>query len=345
MATLISEIITNVKRRASIPDNQVSFTDADLLSFAQDAFNEVVYPEILSWNEEFFLVRDSIAVRNSSNELKLTNQIIPFPARCFGRELREVKYKNSSGALVNVPMMNLEDQDFGDGAYTYSFTQAAPCMYVFGDEIRILGNLDNLNGQFELTYPMKPQVLVNSATLHGSITNITYTSPTATFTIATNGADLETYFPAASVTTKIFDVMRRSSGTILFPNIAFSRGGATSLTTAALTENQILNLKIYQAGEYPVAGGYDSDLYLMPANKTNYTPIADEADPYLVLAIVDRYLEAIGDTEGMQVNAAKMDKARKSIIKALAKRIVGEPKVITNRRGIKAFFRSRARGF
>jgi hypothetical protein len=116
-------------------------------------------------------------------------------------------------------------------------------------------------------------------------------------------------------------------------------GTNPTLTTTELTEEEANTLKAFQQGGMPVTQ-YGASLLLLPAEQNNYAPLPPELENLFVLATCGRYLESVGDTEGLAVTESKMRDAEKAAGKALGKRITGEAKVIANRRGVRAFLAS-----
>lgn len=335
---LISTLLTQVKRRVSIPDGSPTDTDATLLSFAQESLTEEVWPWLIALNEEFCIVEKTIPMVVSGIHV-YPQAVIPFPARAFGRNFREVKYLDTAGNVFNCPLANLEDRDlFLRSPSQYGSFSGAPAFYVLGDQIQILALAESVTGSFWLTFPVQPPALVSSATLATDIVNIAYASGTTTFTVSTTGADFNTYCPDTSPdTVQRFDLFRRASGSILRVDLICTRTGATTLTTTDLSENEANNLKTFQQGEsFTNVAEYTPSLVLMPAEQNNYFPLPQELETVFILTVAGRYLESVGDTEGLQVNELKLKKAEGAAGKALGKRITGECKVITNRRGVRA---------
>jgi len=339
MTALISDIITSVKNRVSVPDAGPASQAAYLLEFVQASLDEIVTPEIFSYNEEFNEHIEIVPLRDSSGNLRYPGGIVPFPSRAYGKNLREVKYRSPSGQLFNCPLISIEEIDLFQPTtstnynYTGSFAIA-----VRNDDLLLIASDATLFGQLEVTYSVKTPTLVNSATLHGSITNAIYSNGTTALTITSAGADFDAAFPVLS--TRRLDVFRSSSGSWIELNLIATRTAVGTVTTTGFTADQVTSLNVYQTGGFSqITSGFPAELVLLPAERINYSPIPSEADNFLILATCSRVLEAVGDTEGLQVNEMKMEKMRKNLSKILAKRVTGKPKVIANRRGLRAYMR------
>ena len=339
MTALVSDIINSVKNRVSLPDGGPASQASYLLEFVQAALDEVVMPEIFGFNEDFFAHLEIIPLRDANGILRFPGGIVPFPARAYGKNLREVKFRSPSGQLFNCPLINIEEIDLFQPTnstnynYTGSFAVA-----VRNDDLLLIASDATLFGSLEVTYAVKSPTLVSSATLHGSITNAVYASGTTTLTVTSAGADFDAAFPVLS--TKRLDIFRSSSGSWIELNLIATRTAIGTVTTTGFTQDQVTSLGAYQTGGFSqITSGFPAELVLLPAERINYTPIPAESDNYLILATCARVLEAVGDTEGLQVNDMKMEKMRKNLSKILAKRITGKAKIIANRRGLRAYMR------
>lgn len=341
MADLISNIVAKVKRRAQIPDNQVAYTSADLLAFIQEEMEETVLPWLYGINENFGLVKEYVQFRDSSNNLLYPLGIIPWPTRAFGRNLKEIKWYDEQDNPYNIPWLDIEDEDLvSKNTVRYPLQRAVVGFSIISDGIRIYGDPTTFTGSIELTYPVKSPILVNSSTLTVGITAMNYSSGTTTFTVDNNTAtDFNSAVPAA--TTTLVDIFRKSTGAPIFTNVAIVRTG-DACSTAYLSNDEFNSLAGFQEGGFLNPGntlttGYTADLYLAPAGQSNRTQLPPEIDQLLILAVVDRYLEAQGDTEGLAVNAEKMKKSQQNLLKLFGKRVSGEAKAVVNRRGIRAW--------
>jgi hypothetical protein len=339
MTVLVSEIINRAKQRASIPDGSPSVQSTGLLNFAQESMDEVVFPYIHGLNEDFLLITETLDLQSSGTILFPTGEV-PIPSRCYGRSITELKYKDSSNNLYNMPLANLSEEDlFLRNAVQSQLYQGAPAFFVRGDCVRLCAAPSSLTGSLVFTYALKAPTLVSSSTLHADIVNMVYSSGTTTITTSATGTDFNTYLPDTNPdAVKRVDLYRKTSGQYIKIDLILTRTGATSFTTTGLTSDEVTAFAQYQRGGFTNIAYYSSDLAILPAEQNNYAPIPQELDNYFVLAVSGRYLESIGDTEGLQVNELKMQKEEKAAAKALAKRVNYEAKVICNRRGIRTFF-------
>lgn len=190
----VVEIINQVKRRANIPDNQVDATT--MLTFVQAALDEIVYPELFAWNEEFFLI---------SEVLTPTGNYLSYPVRAYGRNLRELKDVSTSPNRVNLPRIDLEEMQSDD----YGF-------YIKGDDI-IFTNPPAL---VEVTYAVATPTLLNTS-IAGVVSSVSNSS-----IVVSSGHGLTNG-------NQFIDLYKKSSGTYLKINISASL--TTNTFTVSLT--------------------------------------------------------------------------------------------------------------
>ena len=341
MSDLISNLISRVKRRGQIPTNQVGYTDTDLLAFLQEEIEETVLPWYYGINENFGIVDEYRQFQDASGNVLYPLGLIPWPTRAFGRNLRRVCWIDENTNPYNLPIINIDDEDMvSKNSVRYPLQRSVVGFTPMSDGIRIWGDVATFTGQMKLTYPVKSSTLVNSTTLSVPITafNFDATSSTTTFTV-TVAADFATTIPEN--TTVLVDIFRMSTGCPLLINVMVTRVG-NQIATTSLSSDEYTELAAFQQGGFLGAGntlssGYVADIYVAPAGQANYSQLPPELDQLLILGVVDRYLEAQGDTEGLAVNAQKMKKAQDNLVKLFGKRITGEPKVYVNRRGIRSW--------
>jgi hypothetical protein len=236
-------------------------------------------------------------------------------------------------------LVNEVDYDlFRSNKATTSMVNGAPAYIVQNDGIVILCEPNVLIGSIELLYAVRTPTLISnsSASTAAVITNVTYNAGTTTITV-TPGSAFDTFMPNPT-TAKSLDLFRKSTGSWYDLDVICARTGVNTITTTHFTAEDVTELNSFQKGGFSSIPTYAAELILTPSEQINYTPIPPEADNYLVLATCGRYLESVGDTEGLQVNELKMQKTFETMIKSLGTRVINAPKPIVNRRGIRAYF-------
>lgn len=335
MTAKVSELITRVKSRISLPDNDDRFSPSEIVDVMNDVMEESVLPELMKYNEEYLMLKKVVPLRDNDGAI-YPDLLIPVPRRTYGLTLREIKYRNpndgGSGSQVNLPYINPEDEELRNNIYGTGTQNHALGFFFQGAAVKILGNADSLDGSIVFTYITKPSVLVNTNTLFGPVTNMSFSGSIMTFTTASiTGTEFNTAFPTA--TSALVDIYHTQSGHLLAADVVMARSG-TSFTTSDLEVNDLRQFEAYQQGGFPVSGAFSSQLYIVPAGQNQYSGLPKEYDNVLIYYTCQRILESLGDTEGLQVNQTQLERAQNSIQSAYGKRIAGENKKVVNRRGL-----------
>mgnify|MGYP006275837787 CR=1 FL=1 len=340
----VSELIQDVKDRASIPADDERISNEVILRVLNQVLSEHVFPDLLKISEEFGVVKKLVNLAASDGTTAFPGQVIPLPRRAYGRILREVKYYDGSDNLYNIPYISLQDEDRFLKGISYG---AIPIgFYFIGDAIKLIGpNVNLLNvGSLVFHYVIEPNTLVNTTTEYAPVLNLDYASGRFKFYVP---ADISTSYPQLSSYSgpvdkvRLFDVYRKSSGSLLAADIELRNDGTsgsyTQFSTDQLVAANVLDIENFQEGGYPVdtdAETYDPDIYIIPAARSQFSTIPYEMDNLLVQIAVGRILDMIGDTEGLRVNDTRVKALYESVTSALGNRIRGESKKIVNRRSI-----------
>lgn len=332
---LVAELIQDVKDRASIPDEDERISNEIILKVLNQVLDEHIYPDLLKISEEFNVVKKLVNLAADNGTAAFPGQVIPLPRRAYGRVLREVKYYDGSDNLYNIPYISLQDEDRFLKGISYG---AIPIgFYFIGDAIKLIGpNINLLNvGKLVLHYIIEPNTLVNTSTEYVPVLDVNYSAGMLNFVVDANVQalypELATYCPTSN--TKLFDLYRKSSGSMLAADIVLTRQ-TNVFSTDQLVAANVLDIENFQEGGFPVTAPYDADLILIPAGRTQYSTIPYEMDNLLAQIAVGRILDMIGDTEGLRVNDTRVKDLYLSVTSALGNRIRGESKKIVNRRSI-----------
>jgi hypothetical protein len=339
---LVADLIQDTKDRASVPAEDERITDELVLKILNQVLDEYIYPDFLKISEEFGVVKKLVNLAASDGTAAFPGQVIPLPRRAYGRILREVKYFDGSDNLYNIPYVSLQDEDRFLKGISYG---AIPIgFYFISDAIKLIGpNINLLNvGKLVFHYVIEPSTLVNSSTLYAPITDIQQDSNNTIKFIVTGTAatypELFAYCPLNS--TRLFDIYRKSSGSLLAADVELSpvvgAPNTIEFKCSQLGWSNILDIENFQEGGYPISAAnvYDADILLIPAAKSQYSTIPYEMDNLLAQIAAGRVLEIIGDTEGLKTNDTRVKALYLSVTSALGNRIRGESKRVVNRRSI-----------
>lgn len=304
------DIIESVKRRASIPEAQNTFTPQDFLDLANEEMAMGLVPTILQFHEEYLVKSEDTAL--------VSGQVrYPIPYRAIGNKLRDLCYVDSSG---NEFEMIKIDQD---NTYDYRPNNDLVFRYkVEGGDIVILVNENAiLTGSLRFRYHLRPSslVLLNRG---AQISSIDRNTGIILFTDEV---------PSHFTTSILFDLNRtKPDHRIISFDITATAVGASSITfdTDDIPDDLEAGDYICQSGE-TVIPNIPTDLHVMLAHR-----------------VATRCLESLGDTQGLQnanVKLAEMEVKTGTLIDA---RVESSPMKIVNRHGLvragrRNFWRSR----
>lgn len=164
-------IIESVKRKISFPTSQVTFSDDDILKFANEEMFIGQVPSILLYHEEFFV--------QSQRVLLIDNQTrYTIPNRAIGMKLRDLFWEDTNGNLYDMARINPEEKawfqrDFNTGRQPYPY-------YLEGNQVVLAStNLPNPTGNLVFSFFIRPNQLVadeNAATITSFYQTITLNS-------------------------------------------------------------------------------------------------------------------------------------------------------------------------
>jgi len=98
-------LIEAVKRNISFPIAQVTFSEDDILRFADEEMFLEQVPSILQFHEEYFVFNEEVAL--SANQSRY-----PIPKRAIGMRIRDLFYKDLQNQLVKMSRINPDDKSY-----------------------------------------------------------------------------------------------------------------------------------------------------------------------------------------------------------------------------------------
>lgn len=144
-------LIDAVKRKISFPTFQSTFSNDDLLAFANEEMLISQVPSVMSFHEEYFVYGVDVPLKNNKNRYLI-------PDRAIGMKLRDVTYVDTNGNEFEMTRLNAEekslyaaDQPLGDNPLRF---------YLEGNDLVLAGNATNLSGSLKMYVFLRPNQLV-----------------------------------------------------------------------------------------------------------------------------------------------------------------------------------------
>lgn len=294
-------LIASVKRRINTPTNQNTFSDADILAFADEELSLSVLPAMMSLHEDYLLFKQDFPLESGVSEYQI-------PYRAVGNKLYDLQFVDLNNNILFMSRTTKADQPSFNGRYTANSTYA---YYVMNNRIGLLPSIDGgVTGSLRFIYYMRASSLVKTTAV-GIISNINRTT----------GEILVNNVPDTFSTNTPCDFYKyRSPHNILTIDVIPTSVNATAKTLIFNTSDIPSELEVgdhVALAEECAIPQIPSDLHVFLAQKT-----------------AERILEAQGDAEGLrqaQQTSAQMEMRAGTIID---NRVDESPLKLVNRRGI-----------
>jgi hypothetical protein len=295
MTVTADQFLDELKRRITVPANQVLLTNTNLLNMTHEVMQEKLTPLILSTNQNYYVTETAI-------ELVAEKKLYDIPYRAIARSLRDVKLRigTDDNTTSSLPLIALEDLQF----YPAIGTPSGICF--IGDKLRIVPTPVDASRQVVVYYDRQPSrpVQANQACKVVAISGDTVTCDSV---------------PSDYVAGSVIDFIDGKAACSL-------KGMDVEVTNVAGTQ---ISFGVDAVPEELAIGDYISFAQTSPVMQ-----MPDECSPLLQLWTAERVLYAIGDFEGANLLVSRAKEVRDEILKMLAPRIEGSQTKIINRNGL-----------
>lgn len=100
-----NDLIEAVKRKIAIPIYQTTFTEEDILKFANEEMLLSQVPSVLAYHEEYFVHRHKVPLSNNKSRYAI-------PKRAIGMRLRDLMWSDQNDNLYEMTRIDAEDKAF-----------------------------------------------------------------------------------------------------------------------------------------------------------------------------------------------------------------------------------------
>lgn len=145
------ELIASVKRKIAVPISQNTFTEQDILDFANEEMMISQVPSVMVYHEEYFV--EQVDVPLETGKVAYT-----VPERAIGRKIRDVFYRNTEDNIQEMTQISADDRShFSSGQSSAGIHK----FYFKGDEIVLVANESSaLIGHLRFDYFLRPNLMV-----------------------------------------------------------------------------------------------------------------------------------------------------------------------------------------
>jgi hypothetical protein len=305
-----NSLIQSIKRRAMIPSNQSTFSDADFLALANDELKIGLLPSILSVQEEYYVFAERVKIEPNKSAYSI-------PYRAIGSKLRDVFYVDNSGSLLEMSRISADDK----ALYQNEINSSRFVFYYIENNSIVFTSKSSSTptGELLFTYFIRPSDLVDEKRI-SVITNIQKTNDNIIFTV-------DKIHPDFTTSNRKLDLLQAKPG---------HRIRNIDINATINTTNRTLTFNINQI---------DSDVevgdHIALAGECMIPQCPSDLHSVLAQRVAARCLEALGDTQGLANANKKLQEMEMKTMQLVDNRVIGAPQKVVNNRGLLRFSKIR----
>ncbi len=244
------DIINSVKRKISFPISQATFSENDVLAFANEEMMISQVPSVLQFHEEYFVTYKTVPLQTNVSRYAI-------PDRATGMKLRDVFYQDQSGNLSEMTRIDEHDKAFYQA--NIGSNQTVHKFYIEGNDVVLSPSVvSSPTGSLILVFFLRPNQLVKNdraATVYCFNQNIKINnSLISTYDTVSIGDD--TFTAVSSNGGTITAITSYSNTTTLITSASHNLTTGQSITIAGSDSNPSVN------GTYDVTV-MDDDTFLI----------------------------------------------------------------------------------
>lgn len=148
------DLIESVKRKIAFPISQVTFSENDILAFANEEMAISQVPSILQFHEEYLVTTKTVPLESNKNSY-------PIPERAIGMKLRDLFWSDDQGNLFEMTRVNSDDRAFFQ--QNIGSNQSIHKFYLQGNDVVLTPSpTSNPTGSLVFVYFIRPNQLVKN---------------------------------------------------------------------------------------------------------------------------------------------------------------------------------------
>jgi hypothetical protein len=302
----VSELLKSIKSRMMLPEANSTFSDDDLIAFANEEMLIGLVPSILQMKDDYLTAKHVTPLETSKVKYTL-------PERSLGNKLRDVSY--SSDGLNEYEMTQINSDEKYSGMGMTSNTGYMRQFYMQGDSIVLYPDTNSTIGGFlYFYYYMRPNTLVKDAAV-AVISNINRT--TGEITVSN--------LPSTYLISSTYDFVKRNS-----PHSIMTKIDNTPAIDVSVSNIQS-SAKILTVPAATIPSNLQIGDYISLAGESCIPNVPTELHMILAQRVACRVLEAIGDTAGLTNANNKLQEMEGKTGIILDQRVEGAVHKIKNR--------------
>ena len=149
------DLIAAVKRKISFPVSQNTFSEDDIIQFANEEMFIAQVPSVLQYHEEYFVCRVQTPLVTNISRYQIPN-------RAIGMKLRDLMWSDSSGNYFEMTRVNSDDRAFFQR--NVGANQAIHKFYLEGNDVVLTpGVVGGPTGSLNFFIYLRPNQLVSNS--------------------------------------------------------------------------------------------------------------------------------------------------------------------------------------
>jgi hypothetical protein len=278
-------LLSDIKERGSLPDNDLRFTDVLLLAAATKEMREAVAPMLAAGRAEHLVYPYSQAVVSGTASYRM-------PPRAIGGSLRDVAFITAASQPIRLRQLSADEvEEVGRLDNT-----GTPYAYWLQSYRVVLVGTPNVAGTLSMPYYARPNALATvGASTAGTIINIGGDEATIQYTVEfSSSGNADDFVDAVIEGTSLVDVVRATPGfETLAVDVDPSGGGLDEPTTVQVD----VAAADLDSGDMPTLGDY-----LCVAGSAPVPQLPVELHGLLAARTARRALKAVGDDRWQALN-------------------------------------------
>lgn len=308
-------LIDSVVRRSHIPLNQNTFTNDDILAFANEETTIGLIPSIMKMHEEFYVYPFEI-------DLESNQAYYEIPDRAMGQKVRALFYQDAGFNLQEMSRILPEDLPYYQNRSSINWPRA---FFLENNFIVLVPSIaDDPQGSLICKIFLRPNQLVLSKNI-SIVQSIDFTAGD----IVLNQVPM-VFTPTSSYDFVETDHGHRSKGLNVIPNSINYTTKTINFNVPSTTPPPYNNIPV-NSDTLPMDLNVGDMICL--AGQTNIPQIPDELHSMLAQRIVCKCLEAQKDSEGLQNARATLQEMEMNLGMLIDNRTEGTPSKVNNLRG------------
>lgn len=296
MALTTSDLLTNIKRRAQLPDDSGTLSDSDILAMASDELQNVVFPRLMAMSEWHGVFSYTITLSSSRSY-----RVHPRAAANGVIGLEYLDGSNYRTLPKKHPLMQKPND--------------AECWTVLGNTI-VLSDSVATSGTIRVRAFLRPSRLVAS----GCTAISAYDTSTEILTVGSSSGFTANQF---------VDIVYADSPYEVFLAGGAYDGGSVG-RVSSIPDGTHVDMVDDIDSTWPGASAITTGARLCPAEQTDRVPLMDELHDYLAQRTAIRCMEARGFTQDMENHMKKLADLELSFDRLVRPRNKGEFKAIVS---------------